>query len=1009
MYNICKEANDSNEPPIKALFGAYEAALNERGSDFTLDLKWYPYISLVSNAAKEAGKGRHPVNLVQVLKSVLQSYNITLVEPDDGEDESVVVDAAPARAMGHQIETKLRRRVSFDDARNQETWLSERADTINLSPVRPSRNSRAALLGRRARSTSVQRQSENEQGDARASSDRRLSNVNDQYFTHPGLLEQTQTELDLKVDVFQTTSTLNSARQALSSWRTNASLLRRSRSLNHAIASSYDRRTLLRQAFDAWRVKLVDVVSIKHKQLLEEQKFIQYDKRAVRVRNLMLLRKCFTHWAFQTEDERLRTAVAHRHLLRFTYFNRWRAIATENQAKARSILSRKYLAIWRRKTARSQLQGEQAAAHYEENLIRKCKSQWFWEFCSRQVEGWHEQWVHRRTLGRLAEQLNARQLRERKADEINRTHTVRRSFGLLVSQAQTAQANTTKAIEHFHRTWKLKSLESLHASAILAPVARNLKANTARRDAGKALRVWHLHASLSQQATAVDRRRILRTAWTNWNDSLRCRALGQKIDERLLVQHLYRWVLKERLELFTRASETKILDRVFGWWRGKVHNERNYLAEAEAVFAERQRRRRLAMGMLRLNSTMRSREDADRAANEFFMSRALPKTMETWRARTEHILRLGKWALDARFYCLCSGSIKLWKSKTNEQIAHRKRDAYTRIRARIKIRLARDCLSKIRASTSHVLSLDAEAEQRRRVKAEKVSVVAFDQWRSQTSQYSECARQAIELDQQKLLSSALAALHLRHTELLSMDDEAQRHYNESELGLLASALRRMQWATFTTKRKVESAEALWNRNRDQHIKQMIRHWAATMATRRSAALHEAQIIAQDDEDPESPSIRPASRAATRSTFLDSELASSPPVVNHLQSTPGYMRTPTRPRRTGRFRPIPTPAAFTPLAFDPAYMTTTPAPLPIGEGPTLRQAQDRSTGEGLTPQITPFSRKLRAGGVLSAGFGQSSALRRVEFGRSVQDGTGKSVRFARGSRFPPVGRERGEDS
>jgi protein SFI1 len=186
---------------------------------------------------------------------------------------------------------------------------------------------------------------------------------------------------------------------------------------------------------------------------------------------------------------------------------------------------------------------------------------------------------------------------------------------------------------------------------------------------------------------------------------------------------------------------------------------------------------------------------------------------------------------------------------------------------------------------------------------------------------------------------------------------------------------------------VESADALRNRNRDQHIKQMLRHWASATAAKRAAAVHESQAREPDDDSPESPSLRPASRAAMKSTF-----ASSPSVVDHLQSTPGYLRTPTRQRRAGRFRPIPTPAAFTPLAFDPAYMATTPAPLPTHEVSAI---------EGLTPQITPFSRKLRAGGILSTGLGQSSVLRRGELGRSVQGGTGKSVRFARGSRFPPL--------
>ena len=79
-------------------------------------------------------------------------------------------------------------------------------------------------------------------------------------------------------------------------------------------------------------------------------------------------------------------------------------------------------------------------------------------------------------------------------------------------------------------------------------------------------------------ARKVDRARILQTAWTSWNDALRCKALSQKINERLLVENLYRWVLQERLQLFQRTSESRVQTRVLLWWRSKVEEDRDRLA-----------------------------------------------------------------------------------------------------------------------------------------------------------------------------------------------------------------------------------------------------------------------------------------------------------------------------------------------------------------------------------------------------------------------------------------------
>jgi len=213
-------------------------------------------------------------------------------------------------------------------------------------------------------------------------------------------------------------------------------------------------------------------------------------------------------------------------------------------------------------------------------------------------------------------------------------------------------------------------------------------------------------------------------------------------------------------------------------------------------------------------------------------------------------------------------------------------------------------------------------------------------------------------------------------------------------------LKRMQWEQFTAVRRNESADALWIRNRDQHVRQMLRHWFAQAAIRRNA-----QVAAAIAEEPESPSLRPASRAASRSRSAQRSAATSPPAA-----TPAYMRTPSRSRRGGRFRSLPTPAPVTPFTFDASYLATTPAPLPPPL-PSFEAAQPPSPSlaaipaddaglDTLTPQVTPFARKLRAGGFASTP--APSILRSSIFGRSAVQvgpgGTTKSVRFAGGSRF-----------
>ncbi|KAK1083280.1 hypothetical protein LTR48_006390 [Friedmanniomyces endolithicus] len=416
--------------------------------------------------------------------------------------------------------------------------------------------------------------------------------------------------------------------------------------------------------------------------------------------------------------------------------------------------------------------------------------------------------------------------------------------------------------------------------------------------------------------------------------------------------------------------------------------------------------------MVKLHLAVRRREDAERAAVEFASARALPSALDALTTKFREVQQLGKWAEDARFYTLCTRALAVWKERTTQHQYYRKRDAYARVRARIKIRVVGTCLMRWKTKTAQVRQASEAAEQMARRRVVEIGSQAFDQWRDKTAQIRQMAEQAEMMDRQKLIVATFSALTTRFADLALLDERAKIFKRDSDLAVLAAALKRLQWAQFTAARRAESAEALWARNRDAHVRNIARHAAATTGSGE-----------QDDEEPESPSLRPASRAASRSRGPAREqgFPSSPPTVGAV-ATPAYLRTPLGSRRAGRFRPLGTPAAGTPFAFEVGYLATTPAPLPaLPDLPALNVGGD---GDGvLTPQVTPFSRKLRAGGFghaqaqhadarlgVGAGYGvqgptgtPAPALKNNVFGRSVLGtATAKSVRFAGASRFGSAG-------
>ena len=70
--------------------------------------------------------------------------------------------------------------------------------------------------------------------------------------------------------------------------------------------------------------------------------------------------------------------------------------------------------------------------------------------------------------------------------------------------------------------------------------------------------IWLQRAKASKQAAEVDQLRVLRNAWTNWNDQLRMQTLAMRINERMVLQALYEWVLVERSKLLKRLFEKRL-------------------------------------------------------------------------------------------------------------------------------------------------------------------------------------------------------------------------------------------------------------------------------------------------------------------------------------------------------------------------------------------------------------------------------------------------------------------
>jgi protein SFI1 len=988
---VRRAAHDSTRSVTEALYNAYREELAEREINPKHDKSIYNWVSATGNRCREAKSKESRVRFKSVLIKLLADHGVTIYPRDDWPEDywTQGSDVLEQDTRKHKTD---QRRVSFDEARYEETWLSEHSESIRgQTPDGKALHARPSTPGRpyynqRARSADPTETDWSAANTVKQASPSLLSNSQPDGPADSSMLmrsvvseQERDAQLSEILGAFQETSDRRLVRHFLQVWHDALITLSTRNATARTIAVLYDGKTLLRQAMDTWRSETQKKIAERH----QEEEFERMEHRAVWFRSLMLAQKGFEHWHASHLALKSKTMRASQLLLAMRYFRRWRRITIENNSKARQILTRKFLERWRDGTLKRHLVSEQANAHYEEALEKRLLTKWTREYRSHKAEELHEERLRERALQQWSSRYHQVQDTYHQAERQRSTQLLSSVMYRLSSKLREQQQSSASAEAHFEQKLRFNCLQTLRIQGRLGPLEKTMSLRVTLTLQRKAFSVWHVNLSLTRQAAAFDRKRLLQDAWTRWKDMLRSRALAQRIDERILVESLYKWVLQERLRLFRRAADARLARHGLLMLHSAVDDYRDTIEGRARIFEENQRRRKLASCMTRLNIAFRQREDAERAAVEFANSRALPDVLGEWKEKTQHARKLAKWAADARWYCLASRALKTWRAQTTEHQHQRRRDAYKHVRARVKYRMASTCFAIWRTKSLDVQSMEEEAQRIAMARLFATGTQAFDKWRLITQDHRDHEVQAANVDYQRLIGSAFSAMLARHAETVALEQSAASFRLESDLALQASALKRLQWTSFTASQHAKSADALLARTRDQHVKNMLRHWFVKASTLRAAR--------NDLPEPESPSIRPASRAAARS--VSPKRFNTSQVLSYTPGTPGYMRTPSRSRRAARFRPIPTPAATTPFAFDQAYLTTTPAPF-TGSG----NVSSPTPGEaaGLTPQVTPFSRKLRAGGFAAM---PPSALRNSVFGRSTAAmGTGKSVRFARAGRF-----------
>ena len=630
-------------------------------------------------------------------------------------------------------------------------------------------------------------------------------------------------------DTFDHCRMQNKTRKAVRRWCAVAWRAHDDHQRMETMAVRIDVEALLRQAFDSWRLQLQE-----KKRIAETDRFYaNLGRRASRARDLYLLTKAFTHWAQCASEEVLRTSEARRHILRTKYFNAWREITAVNELKVRRQGLKKFHSLWRTRYGRSLVDGSRAITLYQENLVESLYWRWFWKFCERRAPQWRAGRMKRKYLADWIQAVRKCREREAWVEGHRREIVQRKTLQGWLERTRIILSCDREAVILRQRRLVGKLLPEWQHRLRLAPVARQVSIKVDWRIARSAFSACLVRFRAFGQSIQVDRARLLRNAWTEWNDRLRWQTLAHRIDDRVLLQTLYKWVLAERGIVLgrqlTQRSQTRVLAKFLGRWT----TLKPRLDEAERIVRESRSRQlvRLVCGHWRRQLALL--REKEQLAFEFHAPKAVQDVLRVWTARTDHARQLQRWATDANFYLLAKKSVKRWQNAMTESKRRKRREAYAQVRRRTKMNLARRVILPWRDRANHLTEMQQQAHNIQQNRLFVVGTGMFDHWRTRLDNVLNLNDHADLHYRASSLRRYLQSWSGRYQQQTVQEDQAQTYYVEMHVSTVAGTmLRKLSLRMLQVQRQQETARLLQERNDKRHFRNMFRHWQDMVLRRR---------------------------------------------------------------------------------------------------------------------------------------------------------------------------------
>lgn len=667
------------------------------------------------------------------------------------------------------------------------------------------------------------------------------------------------TQLVRDAGIFQHFRARSVARDSITKWRIIAlDAMHRHRVLDDN-AVGHDRRILLSQAFEQWRIEF-----LARRRSAETQRFFDnLERRACRARDLYLLTKAFTHWAQCSSEEVRRTSVARRHILRFRYFNTWLEMTAVNELKIRRQRLRKFFALWRRTSVNVSARVKGVLISYDGNIVQKMYLRWLGSFCESRASEWTVARLKRTFLARLMNGFRSSSEQGLQTQFVYKLKLQHRCYAQWLEKTQMAWASERAA--HQFRCQKILRRTVLLWQLQLRqmPLVRQLTRMVNRRLVQSTYSAIVTRCQLTQQAERANRQRVMRNMWKQWNDRLRVQSIARQIDDRLMLQALYKWVMKERFLLLRRLHDERSkraslrilanhLHRSTDWHHVKlmrILNDRNKKT-LQAVF-QHWRHQHQVQGQ------------REQLAFDFHTPPIARTTLLSWSTRCLQCQGLYAWSKDATFYFRATRSLRCWQAALVESRKRKRHDAYATVRRTLKMNLARRIIEQWHSRTVQIDDMQNTADQIQQQQFLAFGTALFDRWNDYLHVNLD---RSLQIDMQRFTSLATKHLGLwrsRFNNHTSISQQASIFATLHTSKTAHEALRALQLKIFEVRSRTDTAFAFATWNEKRRTRALVRTWREATLRKKNRHTQPAPV-ASTPFLPSSRAQPPSSNAFRRS-------------------------------------------------------------------------------------------------------------------------------------------------